>query len=67
MSIISMYNLKQQALKLSEPLKTIILSQPDAMDLSEFILKAGEWVRIIDLDVQVPGQFAKEVIKNERR
>ena len=38
--------LKIKALSFRDPLKTLILSEPDEMDSSDFILKLGTWEKL---------------------
>ena len=38
--------LKIKALSFDDPLKTLILSEPDEMDSSDFILKLGTWEKL---------------------
>ena len=38
--------LKIKALSFDDPLKTLILSEPDEMDSDEFIFKVGTWSKI---------------------
>ena len=38
--------LKIKALSFCDPLKTLILSEPDEMDSSDFILKLGTWEKL---------------------
>jgi hypothetical protein len=45
--------LKEKALKLRDPIKTIILSQPDSMDKNILITKAQEWLKMLDLTEKV--------------
>lgn len=44
--------LKAKAVKFPEPLKTLILSEPDTMDASEFIGKLGTWERLLKITLQ---------------
>ena len=43
--------LKDYALKLPEPVKTLILSQPDEIDEKELISKFFEWKKILRIDI----------------
>lgn len=38
--------LKAEALNFPEPVKSLILSEPDTMDAAEFISKLGTWERL---------------------
>ena len=50
---IDMRPLKERALTLKDPsLRTIremILSQPDTMSKEEFLVKAGDWLRLLEI------------------
>lgn len=39
--------LKAKVLSMDDPLKTVILSEPDSMPLSEYLAKAGTWLRML--------------------
>jgi len=41
--------LKGIALKLEDPLKTLILSEPDILSKEEYLIKIQEWLKIVDL------------------
>jgi len=51
MSQISLLKLKEKALKLSEPVKSLILSEPDTMDSTELISKLGTWDKLLAMEV----------------
>jgi hypothetical protein len=53
MTEISMKPLKEKALKLPEPVKSLILSEPDTLDSKEYISKICTWERILDLSREV--------------
>lgn len=38
--------LKEKAMAFPEPLKSLILSEPDLIDAEDFILKFGTWDRL---------------------
>ena len=42
--------LKAIAIKLEEPLKTLILSEPDTMPREEYLIKIQSWLRILNLN-----------------
>lgn len=46
---IDIQQLKDYALKLPEPVKTLILSQPDEMDENDLISKFFEWRKILKI------------------
>lgn len=39
--------LKEKALKFPEPVKSLILSEPDTIDSQDFISKLGTWERLL--------------------
>jgi len=41
--------LKAIAIKLEDPLKTLILSEPDIISKEEYLIKIQEWLKIVDL------------------
>ena len=41
--------LKLKALKLKDPVKTIILSQPDEVTMDEYLTKASDWLRLLQI------------------
>ncbi|MGE9810276.1 hypothetical protein ACLIKE_02915 [Ferroplasma acidiphilum] len=50
MTIVSIISLKQKAMKLPEPVKSLILSEPDSMDSAEFITKLGTWDKLLSME-----------------
>ena len=46
---IDMRPLKEKALNLPEPVKSLILSEPDTLDSQDFISKLGTWERLLKL------------------
>jgi hypothetical protein len=42
--------LKAIAIKLEDPLKTLILSEPDTIPREEYLIKIQSWLRILNLD-----------------
>jgi len=42
--------LKAIAIKLENPLKTLILSEPDTIPRDEYLIKIQSWLRILNLD-----------------
>ncbi len=50
-------NLKKMAIKLKEPLKTLILSEPDFVPRDRYFEISNQWLKILKIE--------KEVIKNE--
>jgi len=41
--------LKAIATKLEDPLRTLILSEPDILPKEEYLIKIQEWLKIVDL------------------
>ena len=50
MTYISIIKLKQKAMKFPEPVKSLILSEPDTMDSAEFITKLGTWDKLLAME-----------------
>lgn len=46
-------SLKDEAIKLPDPVKTLVLSQPDEMDEVELISKFFEWRKLIKIEQEV--------------
>jgi|GEM_PF-1419575 len=42
--------LKGIALRLSDPVKTLILSEPDIIPREEYLIKIEQWLKILDLN-----------------
>ena len=49
MTFIDMTVVKRNAFKLPEPIKTLILSEADTMEASEFISKIATWDRLVKM------------------
>ena len=47
--IINIRGLKKIAENVEEPLRTLLLSQPDEMTREEFLTKGGEWWKLLEL------------------
>ena len=47
MTVIDIKPIKVKALGFPEPVKSLILSEPDTMDSFEFITKLGIWERLL--------------------
>ena len=45
--MISTKPLKEKALKLDDPIRTIILSAPDEMTQEEYVAKCQEWLKFL--------------------
>lgn len=50
--MINTKQMKDFALKLPDPVKTLILSQPDEMQENEFIMKFFEWKKLMKMEVK---------------
>ena len=50
MTYVSIVKLKQEAIKFPEPVKSLILSEPDTMDSTEFITKLGTWDKLLKME-----------------
>ena len=53
MTVVSLVPLKTKALKFPEPVKKLILSEPDQIDTREFISKLGTWERLLRMQKEV--------------
>ncbi|MHB8396056.1 MAG: hypothetical protein ACYDAZ_01840 [Thermoplasmataceae archaeon] len=49
MTEVSLIPLKEKALKFPEPVKTLILSEPDTLDSQDFISKLGTWEKLLKI------------------
>ena len=49
MTDVSLIPLKEKAVKSPEPVKTLILSEPDVIDSQDFISKLGTWERLLKM------------------
>jgi len=47
--------LKGIAIKLVDPVKTLILSEPDMMPREEYLIKIQQWLKILDLNRKEEG------------
>jgi len=47
---VNIRSLKGIALRLSDPVKTLILSEPDILPKEEYFIKIEQWLKIIDLN-----------------
>lgn len=52
MTFIDMKAMKAKALNFPEPVKTLILSEPDIIETRDFISKLGTWERLLKMEVQ---------------
>ncbi|EQB72359.1 MAG: hypothetical protein AMDU4_FER2C00145G0001 [Ferroplasma sp. Type II] len=51
MTQVSIVQLKYKALKLPEPVKSLILSELDTIDSTELIFKLGTWDKLLAMEV----------------
>jgi len=47
---VNIRNLKGIALKINDPVKTLIISEPDVMSRDEYLVKIELWLKILDLE-----------------
>jgi len=47
--------LKGIAIKLTDPVRTLILSEPDIMRREEYLIKIQQWLKILDLNRKEEG------------
>lgn len=45
---------KDKALSFPEPVKSLVLSEPDVMDHREFIVKIGTWEKLLRIERETP-------------
>ncbi|BAB59842.1 TVG0706547 [Thermoplasma volcanium GSS1] len=50
MTEISLARIKAAAMMMPEPVKSLILSEPDTLDASELITKLGTWDRLLKIE-----------------
>jgi hypothetical protein len=50
MTLVDMAAMKAKALNFPEPVKSLILSEPDMIDSQDFISKLGTWERLLKMD-----------------
>ncbi len=53
MTIIDLSMMKAKALNFPDPVKSLILSEPDKMDSDEFLAKVGTWDRLLEMQMEV--------------
>jgi hypothetical protein len=44
-----MEKMKQIAFRMPEPVKSLILSEPESLEFSEFIVKIGTWDKLLKM------------------
>lgn len=52
MTLADLRPIKAKALNFPEPLKSLILSEPDMIDAQDFISKLGTWERLAQMNTQ---------------
>lgn len=52
MTTIDLSPMKGKVLEFPEPLRSLILSEPDRMDVAEFITKLGTWERLLKINTK---------------
>lgn len=52
MTSIDLKPMKERALNFPEPVKSLILSEPDVIDSRDFISKLGTWERLAKINAQ---------------
>ena len=52
---IDIQQLKKKALAMPEPVKTLILSEPDQLDSRDLIVKLGTWDRLLQMAQNTGG------------
>ena len=55
MTTVDIKPMKQKAMNFPEPVKSLILSEPDQMESSEFISKLGTWDRLVKMSTSGEG------------
>ena len=53
MTDVSLIPLKEKAVRFPEPVRTLILSEPDMLDSQDFISKIGTWERLLKIQQEV--------------
>ena len=51
MTLVNLAPLKAKALNFPEPLKSLILSEPDMIDGQDFISKLGTWEKLAKMSI----------------
>lgn len=51
MTSVNIQSMKAKAIGFPEPLKSLILSEPDQLEASEFIGKLGTWEKLAKMEV----------------
>jgi hypothetical protein len=51
MTSVDLKNMKTKALNFPEPVKSLILSEPDMIEAQDFISKMGTWEKLIKMEV----------------
>ena len=60
MTSVDMKLMKAKALNFPEPVKSLILSEPETMDANEFIARLGTWDRLLTIGANKGREEADE-------
>lgn len=52
MTSVDLKPMKAKALNFPEPVKSLILSEPDIIEAQDFISKMGTWEKLLKMEVQ---------------
>lgn len=55
--LIDLRPMKDRAIEFSEPLRTLILSEPDQLGLEEFLAKQGTWEKLLKMEGKEHGKY----------
>lgn len=53
MTLVDLTPLKSKALNFPEPVKSLILSEPDTIDAQDFISKLGTWEKLLKIGAKL--------------
>ena len=54
--------LKANALRYPDPVRTLILSEPDSLPLNDFLVKSGQWEKLLEMESHAQGLSRDGVI-----
>ncbi len=46
---VNIQGIKEKAMKLGEPLKSLILSEPDSMSREDYLAKSETWLKLLQI------------------
>jgi len=46
---VDLHLMKEKAMGWPEPVKTLVLSEPDSIPFMDFIIKLGEWEKLLNI------------------